>query len=613
MSNWPTVQRYTERLTLDDSGQPTAFNVDIPATRDDAFDLISTVDRLSREDPQQWKAAVRMYTASDWYVMGLFLSGGQRLDPFTGRPEMDCDFLFNHFRTIQFEGQGKLNTTFRGGWKSHVLIYVGATVKVVLNPNRVMAIAAHEKNAAAKHGVRAMLEWESNVELKAAWHDVFFADPKRDPECPLWNQETGCIVRRTIPAVLPTLSWWAIEHVPTGGRISDFFLDDLETEDTVESDNQRDKLLKRFMSFKKTGGRMPSVYINATSHHPNGLVAHLKKSQMYGEIQHAAEDINKPAPDIAKLYDECGGRIVNRETGEVIELPVGVRDIRLDGAPVMHHPLELAMMRLDALTTPGGLANYYQQMMGDVLAGEDKRLKPEWIRRYDCDPVDMATGANLYILVDASKGTNDPTFVRVEACRSDRSIAWVGGMRKKILPSEFGREIWMLAMQWERIGTIKEIRFEIFGQAVWDTLFIQWCERMKHWPGDITAMNVIAIGRNKTNRTREWMALEPLYRNGRRLYPKPGVMFVEDENRQRIDLVEWYIENEYKAFPLPVYDDGLAADSLLGEPEDLKKGIFALEFPESEDELEMRDAAAYRRARRMGGLDSGATWMSEGL
>jgi hypothetical protein len=616
MSGWPSTVRYLERLVLDENGQPTAIDVEIPSSRSDAFDILSTINRLAQEgDLASWKAAVRQYTACDWYVLGLFMSGAQRRDPFTGRPEMDCDFLWNHYREIQFNGQGKLNTTFRGGHKSHILIYVGATNKVLLNPNRVMAIAAHQKDAAAKHGIRAMLEWENNAELKTAWPDVFFWDPKKDPECSLWNQEIGCNVRRTISSVMPTLSWWAIEHVPTGGRVGDFFFDDLEVEDTVESADQRDKLLRRFSSFKKTSGRMSSVYLNGTSHHPQGLVAHLARSQMYEVIGHAAEDTSKPAPDIAALYDACDGRIMDRETGETIQLPRAVRDVRLDGAPVFHHALELAMMRLDALATPGGLADYYRQMMRDILAGEDKRLQESWIRWYDVDPTEMAEGAYIYITIDASKGVNDPTFARVEACNSNREIAWVGGLRKKIAPSDFGREIYMLCCQWEGLGSLKEVRFEIFGQATWDTHFIQYCETVAHrWPGGLGPLNVKAIGRNKVNRTREWMALEPAYRSGKRLFPRSGI-WIEDESHQRVNLVDYYVEFEYKQFPLPITDDGLAADALLFEPEDQKKGIFPLEFPESDEAANLRDALAWRKSRRRGETyeDAGSTWMSDGL
>lgn len=623
--DYPKYVEYRERLTLGPDGQPLLIQVEQPQSRSDAFDLIATIDRSASTNLGEWKALVRQYTATNWYITNLFLSGGQRLDPFTGRVEADCDFQWHHAHEIQHEGEGKINTSFRGGFKSHWLIYVGATCKVVNNPDRVMAIAAHQKDAAAKHGIRTMLEWEKNVELKAAWDDVFFQDPKKDPTCSLWNQEVGCTVKRKIPAVLPTLSWWAIEHVPTGSRISDFFFDDLETEDTVETDDQRKKLLKRFSSFKKTAGRGVSIYINATAHHANGLVAHLIKSPAYGHIFHSAEDLSRPeeAPDIAKIYDECGGKITNRETGEVKELPIAIRDIRLDGPPAFHHPLELAMMRLDALDVPDGLADYHRQMLGDVLAGQDKRLSKDWIRYYDARPEDMAEGAFLYICVDGSKGIGDPCHVRVEACRSDRSIAWVGGLRKKIAPSDFGREIWLLGCMWENIGIIKEFRFEEVAQSTWGQHFKSYCEQRRHWPGNIGPENVKELGARAVNwgggtgqkRMREWLRLEPMYRNGKRLWPREGVMWAEDENGRRFDLMKQYRDEEYGMFPMPLTDDGLDSDALLMHPDDPKKGVFQLEYPESDEEAAMRELAAMRRTRRgmHAGGDEGSSWLSEGL
>lgn len=624
-SDWPRYIPYFERLALDAQGQPTLIEVEQPQSRSDAFDLIATIDRLAQTNLAQWQALVRQYSSTNYYITNLFLSGGQRIDPYTGRIEADCDFQWHHAHEIQYEGEGKVNTSFRGSWKSHWTIYVGATCKVVVNPDRVMAVAAHQKDAAAKHGIRVMLEWENNVELKAAWPDVFYQNPKKDPACSLWNQETGCTVRRKIPAVLPTLSWWAIEHVPTGSRISDFFFDDLETEDTVGTDPQRDKLLSRFSSFKKTAGRGVSVYIDATAHHPNGLVANLLKSPTYGHIFHAAEDLDRPdeAPDIAALYDECGGKLVNRETGEARDLPIALRSISLEGPPAFHHPLELAMMRLDALDTPGGLDDYRRQMLGDIV-GSEKRLKSDWLRYYTLRPEQIAEGSFLYICVDPSKGIGDPTFARVEACLPTGEIAWVGGLRKKIAPSDFGKEMWLLGCLWEGIGIIKEYRFEEVAQSTWSAHFIAYCESRRHWPGNIGPANVKEIGGRAVNwgggggqkRMREWLRLEPMYRNGKRLWPAEGLMMTEDENGRRFDLMKMYRDEEYLPFPMPFTDDGLDSDALLMAPNDPKRGVFALEFPETDDEADMRERVALRHGRRAYAERENETadqWMYEGL
>lgn len=619
-----TLQRsvpYLERLGLDADGQPTRIDVELPQSRADCFDLVATLDRLARTDPSRWKLLYRQSTATSWYMLGLLLSGGQRIDPFTGRLEMDCDFLWHHFNELQFDGANKLDESFRGSFKSHIRGYVGVINKLIVKPNRAIAIVASEKFLAARHGVRTMLEIETNIELKVAWDDVFFMEPRKDPDCPLWNQESGYVVRRTIPAKEPSVSWHAIEHVPTGARFSDYLFEDLETEDTVETDSQRDKVLRRFSSFKKTAGRLPSVEINGTCHHPAGLIAHIKRSDMYQSISHPAEDVTQPPPDIAKLYDDCDGVITDRETGQVTPLPPAVRDIRLAGRPVYHHPLELALMRLEAQMTPGGLADYHRQMLCDNLAGEDLRFNLDWIRYYDASPRDIADGAFLYIVVDGSKGIGDPTFARVEACRHDRTIAWVGGLRKKILPHDFGREIWILACQWEGVGIIREIRFEDVAQSTWDVHFMDYCDRVRHWPGGIGPANVKKIparaehwgGGPKQKLRRHWHRLQPLYHSGRRLFPREGVMLVDDENGRRFDLMKFYRDEELGPYPLVATDDGLDADSLLAAPEDVKRGIVALEFPESEEEREHRHRGARRRERQLEPETRRDSWMEMGL
>jgi hypothetical protein len=619
VADFPRYVRYLERLTPELG----YIEVEQPQSRDDAFDLLATINRLAIDDPVSWKFTVRMHTATSWYMLGLFLSGAQRLDPFTGRPEMDCEFLWNFYHEMQYDGDGVLDKSARGHHKTHIRGYVGITSTVINDPNEIIAFIAHQKMSAAKHCNRTGKEWETNVELKAAWDDVFFADPKKDPDCSMWNQETGYTVKRSISAALPTLSWYAIEEVPVGARVSLFVFDDVETEATVESDHQREKILERFASFQELAGRVPRVWVNGTHFHPNGLIKHLESSGAFRVRCHAAEDLERQPPDIAKMYDECGGKLPLRDENRIVDLPPAIRDIRLDGYPVFLHPLEVAWKRLRALATPGGLANYYRQNMGDALAGQEKRFKEDWIRYYDCKPEQMAEGAFLYILVDPSKGIGDPTHARVEACRSDGTIAWVGGLRKKIAPSDFGKEMWQLGCLWEGFGTIKEYRFEEVAQSSWCAHFIAYCEARRHWPGNIGPGNVKEIGGRALNwgggsgqkRVREWLRLEPMYRNGKRIWPREGVLWAEDETGRRFDLMVQYREEEFKPFPMPMTDDGLDSDALLMAPDDPKRGVYALEFPESDEEAQMRELAAYRRGRRGAGREDGADgdWMNEGL
>ena len=218
----------------------------------------------------------------------------------------------------------------------------------------------------------------------------------------------------------------------------------------------RKKTLQRFASFSRRADAADLDQRHAPP--PSGLI-----SIWAGAFRtrcHKIEDVTKPAPDIATLFDACKGVMPIRDEGRRQTLPPAVRNIKLSGAPVYLHPLEVALKRLDAMSTPGGLNNFYMQNMGDPLAGQERSFNRDWVRWYEAACEDWAAGANLYIVVDPSKGVGDPTFARVEACKADKTISWVGGFRKKLPPSEFAPAIYNLAMAWIGIGNLVEIRTE---------------------------------------------------------------------------------------------------------------------------------------------------------
>lgn len=601
---------YTERLT------GSTVEVELPQTRDDEFELLSMVNRLANDNPDEWKSTMRMYTACDYYFLALMLSGTQRLDPFTGRPEIDCDYLFDYFREVQFNNDRWLDKSARGHWKSTVRTYVGIINLIITDPNIVIALAAHEKAAAYRHGWRSCLELANNVELKTAWDDALWADPYK--EAPLWNQETGCTVRRTLPAILPTLSWHSILSAPTGSRISVFVLDDIEEESTVETAEMRAKTLNRVASFLETAGRLPRVWVNGTHFHSQGVVAHLEAAGSFNVRCHPIEDVTKEPPDIAALYDACGG-VMPTVVGEKQVLPPAVRDIRLDGAPIYLHPLEVALKRLDAMAMPGGLDNYYRQNFGDAMVGQQRRLDADWIRWYDEDPVDRARGGFGYLTIDPSKGINDPTVARLEVTHDNGTISWVAAIRRKLSPSQFAPAILNFALAWSDIVDIRQIRVEEFGQSTWSFMLRDYFNRLNKWVAPIIACTSSTNNKEKQGRLREWLGLEPLYRQGRRYYPMVGIMVSDERGNREYDEVRRYINDEYSVFPICGVDDGLAADYLLaaskGRNEAGQMVDLQLEYPDYSESSPASFKAAWRRHHHRDSMDGAGepTWMSAGL
>jgi hypothetical protein len=589
--------RYAERLLPDAAGNSQIFDVEIPSCRDDAFEWVRKLDRLFHEDPAAWKMEFRRATACCWYTLNLLMSCGQRKDPFTGRVEADCDFQFQFAREMQFQGGRTLDKSARQHFKTHWRGYVGLTNRIVLDPNLAIVWAAHEKQAAFKHANRTALLWKNEAQLKLAWDEVFFADPETQSE--LWNADKGWTVKRTLETALPSLSCYSILLAPTGGRVGLYLFDDVEDEKTVESDEVRDQLLRRFISFLDLAGRLPEIWINGTSFHPSGLVAHLERSGAWTVRCHKAEDVTRPAPDVAALYDACGGRLPNGE-----EIPRKVRDIRLDGEPVYLHALELAQKRLDCMLKPGGLANYYRQMMGDSLAGLAYSLDPDRIRKYKESPEDRARGANLMMTIDGSKGVNDPTCALIWALHTDESINLVGGLRKKVEAGVFGKSIFNLWAEWEGFGEFVQMRVEIFAQAAYDTLIRNYFDsREKNCP------RLIALGHPVEKRYREYTAIDPLLASGKIFFPEGGIM-VEDESGYKYDLCEYAISEELTPFPMVSLDDFLDSFALLGEPEDRRveggraripggkpQTVGPLPFPDTDWQWEIKERQKGRAGR----------------
>lgn len=610
---FPTSVQYLERLT----GQEQ--HVVVPQSRHEAFELVGHIQSFAKTDPDQWKTLVRKHTATSWYVMALFTQAAQRRDPFTGRVEIDHDFQFEFSQLMQFEGEMTLDYSFRQAFKTFWRALVGITVEVVRDPDLTCAIVSAEKfgsTSSGRTGLRTMLEWENNVELKTAWDDVFYADPKRQADT--WVKDTGCRVKQKIHSLLPTLSWHAIDHAPTGSRVGLFLVDDPETKETVTTKEIRDKSFNDFTTFLETAGRAPRIWINATIHHQQGLIRRVIETGYFRCRCITLEDTSvapEEIPDIAALCEEAGWIMPLRDETRQVPIPEGLAKIRLDGKPRFLHPLEVAQKRMLAMTEPGGLANYYMHNMGDPLKYSGTKLRKEWFRRYAARPVDRGEGAWLYPVIDASKGINDPTWMMMWAALPDGTLSLVDSLRAKLSPSQIPAKAFEFCSRWRDIGAIRHGRVEIYAQAIWDDIINQYITE-RGW-NDFTFHGIAGKGANDLgrkgggNRIMEWAVIEPAARQGKLWLPEQGII-EEDEFGVTYDSVAYLLDREIDDFPQPKTDDGLAALRILLWPGDRAKGIPEVEFPEDLETRRVRelDARMVPAGPTYEGEDS---WMGVGL
>lgn len=556
---------YTERL----NGE--TVEVTLPENRKQAWEVYREVMALADKDPAAFKGAVRLWTASDLYICGLFHSWSWMTDPWYDRPEVDCDFQFEHARWVQFEGDGSLNYSARKHWKS-TWNRVRMSQEIVRDPDVCIAIFSADLKLAQKHLNSWKTEVETNDIMKMSWDDVFYQNPRDDGA--FWSLEKGCTVKRTRSSISPTVSAYTfLAGLPDGSRFGIIVYTDIETDKSIEAEEQRDKVKRRFRKSLQLGGIGCRKWFEGTFKHPAGLLRGLIEDR-WPAVCFTAEDLEHPPPDIAVLYDECGGR-----TPKGSKIPEPVREIRLRGKPRYLHPLQCAMDRWEQTDEV-----YEMESMGDPLAGQGLRFRPEWVAeslRVKADLHEFARGKLGYILSDPSKGLRDPSVGLVLVTDSDKTITLVGGFRKKASPSEWESLMYGLVSEWQHDIDIRQIRIEVYGQATWDHNLRSYFEAR-----NFNGPPVFGVGTHYGNRRpmdldqglfRAWSRLEPLFRTGKLRLPTR--LMVTDEKDTPYCLVEYFIDHEYSLFPKPPTDDIFAALSLLGEPEYKVPG---LEYPDRE-------------------------------
>lgn len=543
---WPA------RVTFRDPTTKEQCDVRLPRTREEAKKIVAEIHRLAATDPSACRHMVRMYTACDLYILGLLSSAADRLDPYTGRPEIDCDFQFAQSREIQFDSDRVIDYSARGHWKSSWKIFLLAIQQILVDPNVSIAIMAHEMQAAERHLRRVKEELESNEILKIGWcPDVLWRNPRE--EASLWATASGLIVPgRKIVTLSPTIAAYTfVGKLPVGQRFSILKLDDCETAATVESDAVNEKVKRRFYDALNLLGRASRVEMNGTFHSANGLLAELLEKGWRGRC-HKAEDTSKEPPDIARIFDELGG--VDPATGT--KLAPQVRSIKLQGAPPFWHPIECAIKRWEQ-----GEANYCQQNMGESRSGMARTFQDDWFRYYEEAPHERADGKNLYVLLDPSRGLSDPSFCWVIAAEPDETFSIIDGFRKRLQPTDLDREMYLMVAKWMNIGQIVGIRVEEYGQSTYSVYLGETLKRHR-----LNVPDPIRCATTKTNKLMErvWQRLEPPFRQGKFFFPRQGIA-TEDEGHRVFELIDTWRLAELDKFPEAKFDDGLNALALLYE------------------------------------------------
>lgn len=258
-------------------------------------------------------------------------------------------------------------------------------------------------------------------------------------------------------------------------------------------------------------------------------------------------------------------------------------------------PEKFNLERLETIRQSLGNEEFLPQYQGRPGAEEGVLFKAEWLRRcYLPRPLeaDQIEKMNKVIVVDpgGSKKKSDFTQMWCVGLTGGRDHFILDGVRDKLTLHQRGELLLDMALRWHPID---KILYEEYGMQA-DIEHIEYMMSRKnryYW--------IQAVG-GKIPKPERIRALEPLFRTGRIKLPKvlPYCPMADDLPRE-VDIIRQFIEEEYKAYPSALHDDGLDALARICDPR------AELDYPEPEGkekkEMEAERSWKERSQRRVRG------------
>lgn len=540
----------------------------LPDTLEEYTELWTAIERFRVAGQfETWKALMRLWSAGDAYFRLVFvLSAGREAKTRwrtagDGRPALHF-WHPSHIqisRTIQFQREPLVLIASRGlGKSTHGSINDNIGRKLAPctsgdlswgDANHASLLFSATREFAQKHQGAIKQELENNELLKDVWDDRFWKDPQQ--EAPTWSLQKGLFIRRTTARQEATFAAEAfVDRLPTGAHPDKKYYDDIEEERAVSTEDMMTLVEERYISSKnlKSANADPDLTIG-TYYHPQGLLVKLGTYFSQRTVVFAGEDLS------------FAGKIPTEEAG-----PLG-------GKP--RHGMTREQLFED-INNKGGLKNprarrdHGRQICCDPLAGESLRLDRSRIKFYDEEPRVMARWHKMVGIIcgDCSRGLQDPTALWVWGLGPGRRLYWLDGARGRWEASRRKHVIYELAQRWWNIldKRLHQIRIEEFGQAEYVPQTIDYFQQQGFgYPEHNVVSCSFGGGRGALGKVdRIYSRWEPLLQECEVHFPNSMVR--TDERGDRIDLVEYFLTQEFSLFPKPATDDMLDAGALLLEP-----------------------------------------------
>jgi phage terminase large subunit-like protein len=436
------------------------------------------------------------------------------------RADMLNEFAFARCREVESDPNGHLDLWAREHFKSSIITF-GKTIQDILqDPEITIGIFSHTRPIAKAFLRQIMRELEANKTLHAAFPDILWDEDVR--AAPKWSEDDGIIVRRkSNPNEATVEAWGLVDGQPTSKHFKILLYDDVVVAGSVTTPEMIAKTMTE-MERSYNLGTTPGIKRGAgTRWHFN--------------------DAYKTVVDRGTLIArEHPGRKGGTEEGESVYWSEEIhQQKRRDMGPY----------------------TYAAQILLNPKADSAQGFRREWQRTYR---VITPRGMNGYILVDsanAKRKESDYTSIWAVLLGLDTNYYAYTMVRDRLNLTERTQRVISLHRKLKDVGVkIQQVRWERYGMMA-DIEALKTEQEKQNYRFDVTE---VAGQTAKDDRIRR---LIPIFEQGR--FYLPVSLHVTDWEKNTVDLVHSFIEEEFYPFPTCLHKDMLDSLSRIAEP-DLK-------------------------------------------
>lgn len=454
--------------------------------------------------------------------------------------------MYERTREVQRDPDGYLDLWAREHYKSTIITFGLTIFDIVNNPEETFGIFSHTRPMAKAFLKQIKVEFETNEDLKSAYPDVLYAEPKK--QSPKWSEDEGIVVKRKgNPKESTVEAWGLVDGMPTSKHFGTLIYDDVLDPKSVTGPEMIKKTTDSWAMSLNLGKRRGRRRTAGTRYHT---------ADTYREMI----ERKSVKPRIYTATDD------GTETG----------------TPVLLTPEELATKRRDM-----GPYIFGSQMLMNPTADKAQGFKEDWLRYW---PAERFPNLNIYLLVDPAgkkKKTNDYSVFTVVGLGPDRNYYVLRWVRDRLNLAERTKTLFKLHRQYKP----KKVGYEEYGMQSDIDSILDTQETLNY------RFDVVALGGPLDNEDRVKL-LVPIFEQGRIWIPQ-RCDFV-DYQQERRDLTREFVYDEYLDFPVARHDDMLVSLARVLDKE------LAVEWPKEILESEMPKWMQAMLAREQ----MGGSWMS---